>query len=142
MGTAHAGGCDGAVGIRGAAGIERADWPSGPLRVANGERRSSAKAEDGDSGFGACRSTCANPRARHDLHMDAEAASYFGRVSKERIIEAVREGVSAEAAGNIAGMKKQAMAEAAEQRLAGTGWLPQLLRTTGPTSEPAAERAA
>jgi ParB family chromosome partitioning protein len=48
-------------------------------------------------------------------------ASYFGRVSKDHIIEAVREGVSAEAATNIAGMKKQAMAEAAEQRLAGTG---------------------
>jgi ParB family chromosome partitioning protein len=56
-------------------------------------------------------------------------ASYFGRVSKERILEAVSEGVSAEAAANIAGMKKQAMAEAAAQRLAGTGWLPQLLRT-------------
>jgi ParB family chromosome partitioning protein len=34
-----------------------------------------------------------------------------------------------EAAGNIAGMKKQAMAEAAEPRLASTGWLPELLRT-------------
>jgi ParB family transcriptional regulator, chromosome partitioning protein len=57
------------------------------------------------------------------------ASSYFGRVSKERIIQAVREGVSAEAAANIAGMKKLAMAEAAERRLAGTGWLPELLRT-------------
>ena len=34
-----------------------------------------------------------------------------------------------QAASNIAGMKKPAMAEAAEQRLAGTGWLPGLLRT-------------
>jgi ParB family transcriptional regulator, chromosome partitioning protein len=68
-------------------------------------------------------------------------ASYFGRVSKERIVEAVREGVSVEAARNIAGMKKQAMAEAAEQRLAGTGWLPELLRT-GAIIEPAAEQAA
>jgi ParB family chromosome partitioning protein len=41
----------------------------------------------------------------------------------------VREGVSPEAAANIAGMKKLAMAEAAERRLAGTGWLPELLRT-------------
>jgi ParB family transcriptional regulator, chromosome partitioning protein len=57
------------------------------------------------------------------------AANYFGRVSKERIIEAVREGVSAEAAANIAGMKKLAMAEVAERRLAGTGWLPELLRS-------------
>jgi ParB family transcriptional regulator, chromosome partitioning protein len=66
-------------------------------------------------------------------------ASYFGRVSKERILDGVREGVSPEAANNIAGMKKQAMAEAAEQRLAGTGWLPELLRT-GSTAEPKAER--
>jgi ParB family chromosome partitioning protein len=68
-------------------------------------------------------------------------ASYFGRVSKERIIEAVREGVSAEAAANIAGMKKLAMAEAAERRLAGTGWLPELLRT-GSAVEAEAEQAA
>ena len=68
-------------------------------------------------------------------------ASYFGRVSKERIIESVREGVSVEAAANIAGMKKQAMADAAEQRLAGTGWLPELLRT-GTVIERETEQAA
>lgn len=69
------------------------------------------------------------------------AANYFGRVSKERIAEAMREGVSAEAAANIAGMKKLAMAEAAERRLAGTGWLPELLRT-GSAVELATEQAA
>jgi ParB family chromosome partitioning protein len=57
------------------------------------------------------------------------AASYFGRVSKERIVQAVREGASGQAAENIARMKKQAMAEAAEAALAGKGWLPALLRT-------------
>ena len=56
------------------------------------------------------------------------AASYFGRVSKERIVSAVREGVSDQAAQKIAGMKKQAMAEAAEAALAGKGWLPSVLR--------------
>jgi ParB family transcriptional regulator, chromosome partitioning protein len=56
------------------------------------------------------------------------AASYFGRVCKERIVQAVREGVSPQAADNIARMKKQAMAEAAEAALAGKGWLPALLR--------------
>jgi len=69
-------------------------------------------------------------------------ASYFGRVSKERIVEAVREGVSPEAASNIAGMKKQAMAEAAAQRLAGTGWLPQLLRTGTAVPAPETQQAA
>jgi ParB family transcriptional regulator, chromosome partitioning protein len=42
------------------------------------------------------------------------AASYFGRVSKKRIVQGVREAVSAQAADNIARMEKQAMAEAAE----------------------------
>jgi len=55
------------------------------------------------------------------------AASYFGKVSKERIAQAVREAVSGQAAQNIASMKKQAMAEAAEAALAGKGWLPTLL---------------
>jgi ParB family chromosome partitioning protein len=55
--------------------------------------------------------------------------SYLGRVSKARIVEAVREGASDEAAKQIDGMKKQAMAETAEQLLAGKGWLPALLRT-------------
>jgi ParB family chromosome partitioning protein len=56
------------------------------------------------------------------------AASYFGRVSKDRILQAVREGVSGQAAENIARMKKPAMAEAAEAALSGKGWLPALLR--------------
>jgi ParB family chromosome partitioning protein len=55
------------------------------------------------------------------------ATSYFGRVSKERIVEAVRDGVSKQAAENIVRMKKPAMAEAAEAVLAGKGWLPAVL---------------
>jgi ParB family chromosome partitioning protein len=66
------------------------------------------------------------------------AANYLSRVSKERIIEAVREGVSAQAAENIARLKKAAMAEAAETVLANTGWLPSLLRSQQ-TSQVAAE---
>ncbi|RIV83982.1 ParB/RepB/Spo0J family partition protein [Aurantiacibacter xanthus] len=55
--------------------------------------------------------------------------SYLGRVTKAHILEAVTEGVSEEAARRIADMKKQDMAQAAEQLLAGTGWLPTVLRT-------------
>jgi ParB family chromosome partitioning protein len=51
------------------------------------------------------------------------AASYFGRVSKERIVRAVREGGSEHEAQKIAGIKKPAMADAAGRE----GWLPQLL---------------
>jgi ParB family chromosome partitioning protein len=57
------------------------------------------------------------------------ASSYLGRVSKERIIEAVRDGASKQAADNIVRLKKPAMAEAAEGLLAGKGWLPDLLVT-------------
>jgi ParB family chromosome partitioning protein len=57
------------------------------------------------------------------------AANYFTRVSKERVLEALREAGLPEAADNLAGLKKQAMAEGAEQRLAGKGWLPAVLRT-------------
>ena len=54
---------------------------------------------------------------------------YLGRVTKARILEAVREAVCEEAAERLSGLKKPEMAEAAEQLLAGKGWLPPLLRT-------------
>jgi ParB family chromosome partitioning protein len=57
------------------------------------------------------------------------ASSYFGRVTKGRITEAVRQAVSDEAAEKIASLKKREMAEAAEQLVADRGWLPALLRT-------------
>jgi ParB family chromosome partitioning protein len=55
--------------------------------------------------------------------------TYLGRVIKAHILDAVREAVSDEAADRLASMKKQPMAEAAEQLLAGAGWLPPLMRT-------------
>jgi ParB family transcriptional regulator, chromosome partitioning protein len=45
--------------------------------------------------------------------------TYLGRITKARILEAVREAIDDEAADQIANMKKQGMAEAAEQLLAG-----------------------
>jgi ParB family chromosome partitioning protein len=56
------------------------------------------------------------------------AASYLDRVSKKRVLETVAEGVSPEAAENLAKLKKDALVAHAEQRLAGTGWLPSPLR--------------
>ncbi|HEV2597741.1 ParB/RepB/Spo0J family partition protein [Sphingopyxis sp.] len=55
--------------------------------------------------------------------------SYFGRVTKAHILAAVADGVSEDAARRIADMKKTDMAQTAEQLLAGTGWLPTILRT-------------
>lgn len=64
-------------------------------------------------------------------------ASYFGRVTKGRIAEAVREGASVEAAERIGSLNKPDMASEAETLLAGTGWLPSLLKT--PEPEPASD---
>ncbi len=67
--------------------------------------------------------------------------SYFGAVTKAHILEALREGVSEEAAARLAGMKKDAMAKAAEKLLKGSGWLPAMLRAPH-KEEDAAEACA
>ena len=68
----------------------------------------------------------------------ATAASYFSRVSKARVLEAVTEASGAEEAGRIAGFKKADMAEAAERLVEGKGWLPVPLRTLSDAAEPEA----
>jgi ParB family transcriptional regulator, chromosome partitioning protein len=55
------------------------------------------------------------------------AANYLARVSKERILEALREGGTSDVT-TIAKLKKPAMAEAAEKLLLGKDWLPLPLR--------------
>lgn len=57
--------------------------------------------------------------------------NYLGRVTKARILEAVREAKGEQAAQRLEGLKKGDMAEAAAQALAGSGWLPEALRTKG-----------
>jgi ParB family chromosome partitioning protein len=59
------------------------------------------------------------------------AENYLGRVTKARILAAVREAKGEQASQRIEGLKKDAMAEAAAQALAGSGWLPEPLRTKG-----------
>lgn len=72
-------------------------------------------------------------------HWTPTGQTYLGRVTKAHILAAVREAVSDEAAERIAGLKKSEMAQAAEQLLAGTGWLPTVLRTAQPAAEPEAD---
>jgi ParB family chromosome partitioning protein len=55
--------------------------------------------------------------------------SYLGRVTKPRILEAVREAKGEGAAQLIDHLKKDEMAKEAERLLDGTGWLPEPLRT-------------
>ncbi|MHB1302629.1 MAG: ParB/RepB/Spo0J family partition protein [Acidiphilium sp.] len=59
------------------------------------------------------------------------AENYLGRVTKARILEAVREAEGEQAAQAIAALKKGDMAVKAERLLAATGWLPESLRTAG-----------
>ncbi|MBN8998003.1 MAG: ParB/RepB/Spo0J family partition protein [Rhizobiales bacterium] len=54
--------------------------------------------------------------------------NYLGRVTKARILEAVREGAGDRAAQLIDHMKKGDMAKEAERLLADSGWLPEPLR--------------
>jgi ParB family chromosome partitioning protein len=68
-------------------------------------------------------------------HWRPTTRSYFGRVTKPHILAAVREAVSIEAADRMADMKKQDMAEAAEQLVIATGWLPVLMRTSRTAQE-------
>jgi ParB family chromosome partitioning protein len=57
--------------------------------------------------------------------------NFLGRVTKARILGAVREARGAPAAQLIDHLKKGEMAAKAEELLAGSGWLPEPLRTPG-----------
>lgn len=71
-------------------------------------------------------------------------ANYLGRVTKPRILEAVREGAGDRAADLIEHLKKGDMAKEAERLLAETGWLPEPLRMVddGIEVDPASGAAA
>lgn len=64
------------------------------------------------------------------------ADSYLGRITKAQILAAMREAKGDKDAERIAGLKKPDMVEAAEELLAGIGWLPQPLRTPPLVEEP------
>lgn len=56
--------------------------------------------------------------------------NYLGRVTKGRILVAVREACGEAQAGLIEPLRKAEMADKAQEFLAGSGWLPEPLRTT------------
>ena len=62
------------------------------------------------------------------VYWKATSASYFNHVTKQRIIDVVSHAVSPEVAAPLASMKKTQAAQAAEIRLADSGWLPEVLR--------------
>ncbi|MEO7692098.1 MAG: ParB/RepB/Spo0J family partition protein [Sphingomonas sp.] len=57
--------------------------------------------------------------------------TYLGRVTKARILASVREAKGTRAGDRIEHLKKGDMAEKAQELLAGSGWLPEPLRTPG-----------
>ena len=72
----------------------------------------------------------------------ATVDNYLGRVSKTRILEAVREAKGQIAAERIAQLKKGEMAVEAETLLSGTSWLPEPLRMPGVQTAAAADETA
>ncbi|TQF41849.1 DNA-binding protein [Bradyrhizobium sp. UNPF46] len=62
--------------------------------------------------------------------------SYLGRVTKPRILEAIREAKGESSAQLIDHLKKADMAKEAERLLDGSGWLPEPLRLLDPDAAP------
>ncbi|MEK4031717.1 ParB/RepB/Spo0J family partition protein [Methylocystis sp. IM3] len=62
--------------------------------------------------------------------------NFLGRVTKARIVQAVREAKGADVARRIETLKKGDMAREAETLLTGAGWLPEPLRTPGRGPQP------
>jgi ParB family transcriptional regulator, chromosome partitioning protein len=69
-------------------------------------------------------------------------ASFLGRVSKGRILEAVAEGCSQGTAENLVKLKKDALAERAGQKLRDSGWLPSILRPVADIRDAGATEAS
>jgi ParB family transcriptional regulator, chromosome partitioning protein len=63
--------------------------------------------------------------------------NYLGRVTKPRILDAVREAKGESSAQLIDHLKKTDMAKEAERLLDGSGWLPEPLRLVDPAASPA-----
>jgi ParB family transcriptional regulator, chromosome partitioning protein len=68
--------------------------------------------------------------------------NYLGRVTKARILEAVREAKGEASVQLIEHLKKPDIAKEAERLLAGCGWLPEPLRTPDAVPQPADDAEA
>lgn len=90
-----------------------------------------AKAQYGHSAkpgqMAECLATTLNLDMRR--HWTPTVETYFGRVNKAAITEAVTEATSEQDAQRLVGLKKGIMAEEAARLVAATDWLPQPIRT-------------
>jgi ParB family chromosome partitioning protein len=98
---------------------EKGDRYGGPGVSAHGVRQRIAQAD---------RLARAVGLAMVEAGWRATVDNYLGRVTKPRILEAVREAKGEQAAQLIDHLKKAEMAKEAERLLDGTGWLPEPLR--------------
>ena len=107
------------------------------LRQHRGQWRAGS-VEPPAEGAGACRPAGRGGAARHGGRRRGSPTldTYLGRVTKARILQAVREAKGEPAAERIAHLKKGEMAEQAQDLLAGSGWLPEPLRTPGQAAQP------
>jgi ParB family transcriptional regulator, chromosome partitioning protein len=62
-------------------------------------------------------------------------ANYFGRVNRASILGALQEAKGVAPAPALLKMKKAELAALATRQIAGTGWLPEMLRVAGPASD-------
>lgn len=72
-------------------------------------------------------------------HFTPTADNYLGRVPKELAVEALRQAgrlIDADDKAKLLNMKRKDLAHEAEQRLHGLGWVPEVIRTPAPASEP------
>ena len=123
--------------------------------VGGGRRHAAASVRALRRHLGQCRARGLEPPAKALAHagrlaeavrLDMAAAgwmptvdTYLGRVTKARILQAVREARGEPAAERIAHLKKGEMAEQAQDLLAGSRWLPEPLRTPGQAGDHRAE---
>jgi ParB family chromosome partitioning protein len=77
-----------------------------------------------------------------DVGWRPTVGNYLGRVTKPRILQAVREGAGEQAAQLIDHQKKGDMAKEAERLLSDTGWLPEPLRLVDGAERPAPDAEA
>lgn len=77
-----------------------------------------------------------------DVGWRPTVGNYLGRVTKPRILQAVREGAGEQAAQLIDHLKKGDMAKEAERLLTDTGWLPEPLRLVDDADAPATDPEA
>jgi ParB family chromosome partitioning protein len=106
-------------------------WNRRPRALAHADQLAEAVRLDMAAAGGGPQGSAATAGGRLAGGWTPTVENYLGRVTKARILQAVRESKGQPAVERIAHLKKAEMAEQAQALLAGSGWLPEPLRTPG-----------